>query len=64
MVKGHHPQLRCHSLTFHKFKQFRIKAAVPDQPVIQKEVGNLLTKGAIVPHAGGVGFHFKMFSST
>ena len=46
MVKGHHLQLRCCHLLFCNIKRFNIKAALSHHPVIQEEVGELLTKGS------------------
>ena len=47
MVLGHHLQLRSHPPLFHKFWQFNVKAAAAHHPVIQKEVDELLSKGAM-----------------
>ena len=61
MVWGHHLQLRSHPLLFHDFWHFNIKAASAHHPVIQKEVDELLAKGAIEPYSGGAGFYSSMF---
>ena len=55
MAKGHHLQLRCHLLLFHNFKWFNILAATA-YPIIQKEMDELLAKGAIEPSTAGTGF--------
>ena len=49
MVWGHHLQLRCCPPLFHEFQHFNVKAAAAHHPVIQKEVDELLAKGAINP---------------
>ena len=46
---------------FHDFWHFNVKAAVAHHPVIQKEVDELLAKGAIEPSSGGAGFYSSMF---
>ena len=56
MVKGHHLQLRSHPPLLGNFKVFSVKAAAAQHPIIQKEVYELLAKGAIEPLPGGVGF--------
>ena len=56
MVWGHHLQLRFHPPLFHDFQPFNVKAAAAHHPVIQKEVDELLAKGAIEPSSGGTGF--------
>ena len=61
MVQGHHLQLRSHPPLFHDFWHFIVKAAAPDHPVIQKEVDELLAKGAKEPSSGGAGFYSSMF---
>ena len=43
-AKGHHLQLRCHPLLFHTFKQCNIKATPSLHSIIQKEVGEFLTR--------------------
>ena len=57
MVKGHHLQLCSYPPLFHNFKGFNIKAAAEHLPTIQKEVDELLAKGAIEPSFGGAGFY-------
>ena len=42
---------------FHNFKQFNIKAAAAHHPVIQKQVNELLAKGAIEASSGGAGLY-------
>ena len=53
MVWGHHIQLRSHPLLFHDFQCFNVKVAAAHHPVIQKEVDELLAKGATEPFLGG-----------
>ena len=57
MVWGHHLQLRSHPPLFCDFWHFNVKAAAAHHPVIQKEVDELLAKGAIEPSSGGAGFY-------
>ena len=61
MVWGHHLQLKSHPPLFHDFQHFNVKAAAAHHPVIQKEVDELLAKGAIEPSLGGAGFYSSMF---
>ena len=61
MVRGHHLQLRSHPPLFCDFWHLNVKAAPADHPVIQKEVDELLAKGAIEPSSGGAGFYSSMF---
>ena len=61
MVQGHHLQLRSQPPLFHDFWHFNVKAAAAHHPVIQKEVDELLAKGAIEPSSGGAGFYSSMF---
>ena len=61
MVQGHHLQLKSHPPLFHDFQHFNVKAADAHHPVIQKEVDELLAKGAIEPSSGGAGFYSRMF---
>ena len=61
MVWGHHLQLRSHPPLFCDFWHFNVKAAAAHHPVIQKEVDELLAKGAIEPSSGGGGFYSSMF---
>ena len=61
MVWDHHLQLRYHPPLFHNFWQFTVKVAVAHHPIIQKEVDELLAKGAIEPSSGGTGFYSSMF---
>ena len=51
------PVLPC-SVTFW---HFNVKAAAAHHPVIQKEVDELLAKGAIEPSSGGAGFYSSVF---
>ena len=57
MVWGHHLQLRSHPPLFHNFWHFNVKVSAAHHPVIQKEVDELLAKGAIEPSLGGAGFY-------
>ena len=61
MVWGHHLQLRSHPPLFCDFWHFNVKMAAAHHPVIQKEVDELLAKGAIEPSSGGTGFYSSMF---
>ena len=61
MVQGHHLQLRSCPPLFCDFQHFNVKAAAAHHPVIQKEVDELLAKGAIEPSSGGAGFYSSMF---
>ena len=61
MVWGHYLQLRSHPPLFCEFQHFNVKAAAAHHPVIQKEVDELLAKGAIEPSSGGAGFYSSMF---
>ena len=56
MVKDHHLQLRCHHLLFSHFKWLNIKPAKAHKLVIQREMDELLAKGATEVLAGGTGF--------
>ena len=46
---------------FCDFHHFNVKAAAAHHPVIQKEVDELLAKGATEPSSGGAGFYSSMF---
>ena len=61
MVWGHHLQLRSHPPLFCDFWHFNVKMAAVHHPIIQKEVYELLGKGAIEPSSGGAGFYSSMF---
>ena len=61
MVKCHHLQLRSPPPLFHNFKWLNIKAAAAHHPIIQKEVDELLAKGAIEQSSGGSGFYSNVF---
>ena len=61
MVWGHHLQLWSCPPLFCNFWQFNVKVGVADHPIIQKEVDELLAKGAIEPSSGGAGFYSSMF---
>ena len=60
-VQGHHLQLMSHPSLFHKFKWFNIKAAAVHQPMIQKEVDELLARRAIELSSGGANFYSSVF---
>ena len=61
MVWCHHLQHRSHPLLFCDFWHFNVKVAAAHYPVIQKEVDELLAKGAIEPSSGGAGFYSSVF---
>ena len=61
MVWGHHLQLRFRPPLFCDFQHFNVKVAAAHHSVIQKEVDELLAKGAIEPSSGGAGFYSSMF---
>ena len=61
MVRGHHLQLRSRPTLFHNFQHFNVKVPAAHHPVIQKEVDELLAKGAIEPSSGGAGFYSSVF---
>ena len=61
MVWGHHLQLRSHPPLFHDFQHFNVKETEAHHPVIQKEVDELLAKGAIELSSGGAGFYSSVF---
>ena len=61
MVRGHHLQLRSCPPLFHDFLHFNVKAAAAHHPVIQKQVDELLAKGAVESSSSGVGFYSNMF---
>ena len=57
MVGGHHLELRSHPLFFCDFWHFNVKVATAHHPVIQREVDELLAKGAIESSSSGTGFY-------
>ena len=61
MVQGHHLQLRSRPPLFHNFWHFNVKVPAAHHPVIQKEVDELLAKGAIEPSSGGARFYSSVF---
>ena len=61
MVWGHHLQLSYHPPLFCNFWQFNVKAAAAHHPIIQKEVDELLAKGAVEPSSGSAGFYSSVF---
>ena len=46
---------------FHNLWQFNVKVAAAHHPIIQKEVDELLSKGAVEPSSGGAGFYSSVF---
>ena len=46
---------------FHNLWQFNVKMAAAHHPIIQKEVDELFSKGAIEPSSGGAGFYSSVF---
>ena len=60
-VQAHHLQLRSHPPLFCDFWHFNVNAAAAHHPVIQREVDELLAKGAIEPSSGGAGFYSSVF---
>ena len=61
MVWSHHLQLISHPPLFCGFQHFNVKVATAHYPVTQKEVDELLAKGAIEPSSGGTGFYSSVF---
>ena len=61
MVQDHHLKLRSCPPLFCNFWQFNVTVAVAYYPIIQKEVDELLSKGAVEPSFGGGGFYSNMF---
>ena len=61
MVQGHHLQLRSCPPLFHNFWQSNVKVASAHHPIIQRQVDELLSKGAIEPSSGGAGFYSSVF---
>ena len=61
MVKGHHLQLRWPLPFFCNFTQFNFEATITHQPIIQKELDELLAKGAIEWLTGDDGFYSIVF---
>ena len=61
MVQGNHLHLRSCPPLFRDFWHFNVKAAAAHHPVIQKDVDELLAKGAIEPSSSGAGFYSSMF---
>ena len=61
MVRGHHLQRRSHPPLFHNFWHFNVMVPAAHHPVIQKEVDELLAKGAIEPSSGGASFYSSVF---
>ena len=61
MIRGHHLQLRSHPPLFCDFRYFNIKVAAAHHPVIQKEVEEVLAKGATECSSGGARFYSSMF---
>ena len=61
MVWDHHLQLSSCPSLFHNFWWFNVKVAAAHHHIIQKEMDELLSKGAIEPSPGGVSFYSSMF---
>ena len=61
MVWGHHLQFRSHPPLFCDFQHCNVKAVSAHHPAIQREVDELLAKGAIEPSSGSAGFYSSMF---
>ena len=61
MVWGHHLQLRPSPPLFCDFWSFNVKVVAAHHPVIQREVDELLAKGATEPSSGGAGFYSSVF---
>ena len=61
MVQGHHLQLMSYLPLFCNFWQFNVKATAAHHPIIQKEVDEVLSEGAIQPSSGGFGFYYSVF---
>ena len=61
MVRGHHLQLRYHPPLFCDFWNFNVTVAAAHHPIIQKEVDELLAKGALEPSSSGDGFYSSVF---
>ena len=61
MVWGHHLQLWSHPPLFSNFRQFNFKVAATPHPIIQKEVDELLAKGATELSSGGAGVYSRVF---
>ena len=60
MVQGHHLQLSSCPPLFHNFWQFKVRASAAHHTIIQKEVDELLAKGAIETASGDTGFYSNM----
>ena len=61
MVSSHHLKLRFGPLLFHNFCRFNIKSTPVHFSIIQKEVDELLAKGAIEPSSGGASVYANIF---
>ena len=62
VMKGHHLQFRCCPPLFHNFRQFWLKAALAQKPIVLKEVGELVVKIAFEPSTGAAGFSSNVFA--
>ena len=56
MAQGHHLRLWSHPPLFCQLLAVNVKAPTTHHPINQKEVDELLTKGATEPSSGGAGF--------
>ena len=61
MVQDHCPQLSSHPPMFHNLQPFNVKAAAAHHPIIQKEVDELLAKGAKEASSGAANFYSSVF---
>ena len=62
MDQGHHLQLRSCPSLLPNFWQFNVKAAAAHHPIFQKEMDELLFKGAVEPSSDGAGFYSSVFA--
>ena len=62
VVQGHHLQLRSHPPLFSDFQHFNVKVGAAHYPVIQREVDELLAKGAIEPSSQSAGFYSSLYA--
>ena len=59
MVKGNHHQHMCCPPLFHNFQQVSVQAAISHPININKEVDELLAKGATAQSTGGADFFLR-----
>ena len=60
MAEGHHLQLKCSPVLLPNFRQFN-NADMAHCPIIQKQVDELFSKGAIEPSTGGGAIYSSVF---